>query len=413
MKFDKQGVINARNKITDATPLQIAAEGGHADVVKALVKAGASCTDENKAGFTAVHLAAKNGHSNVLEVLRSTNTLKIVSKKLGVNALHVAAYFGQADTVRELLAYISGTVKSDSPSGVGLVPALGSESGMTPLHLASYSGNENVVRLLLNSPGVQVDAATTENGYNSFHLACIGGHMTVVGLLLSRSAELLHSADKFGRTGLHVASTHGHNHMVEVLLGQGAEINATDKNGWTPLHCASRTGTFEVVKHLTESGASLKAETNHGAQPIWFAASEGHNDVLLYLLTKDHNTYELMDDKRFVYNLMVCSKKNSKPLTEFVLVSPAPVDTAAKLSNIFTYLSTKEKEREKDFIAAGKQCETMATELLALAAGSDSAGKILTSVDRRNVEFLDVLIENEQKKLLLIRWFNDIFKQVF
>jgi ankyrin repeat protein len=45
------------------------------------------------------------------------------------------------------------------------VGELGNESGMTPLHLASFSGNENVVRLLLNSAGVQVDAATTENVY--------------------------------------------------------------------------------------------------------------------------------------------------------------------------------------------------------------------------------------------------------
>jgi hypothetical protein len=49
---------------------------------------------------------------------------------------------------------------------------------------------------------------------------------------------------------------------------------------------------------------------------------------------------------------------------------------------------------------AGKQCESMATELLALAAGADSAGRILTSMDRRNVEFLDVLIENEQKEVI-------------
>lgn len=48
MKFDRQGVISARNRITEATPLQLAAEGGHAEVVKALVRAGASCTDENK-----------------------------------------------------------------------------------------------------------------------------------------------------------------------------------------------------------------------------------------------------------------------------------------------------------------------------------------------------------------------------
>lgn len=60
----------------------------------------------------------------------------------------------------------------------------------------------------------------------------------------------------------------------------------------------------------------------------------------------------------------------------------------------------QEKERAKDLIAAGKQCETMAAELLALAAGADSAGRILTATDRRNVEFLDVLIENEQKEVI-------------
>ncbi|KAL0267531.1 UNVERIFIED_CONTAM: hypothetical protein PYX00_009777 [Menopon gallinae] len=401
MKFDRQGVISARNRLTEATPLQLAAEGGHAEVVKALVRAGASCTDENKAGFTAVHLAAQNGHGQVLEVMRTSQSLRISSKKLGVTALHVAAYFGQADTVRELLSHVPATVKSDPPSGATLVGELGSESGMTPLHLASYSGNENVVRLLLNSAGVQVDAATTENGYNSLHLACFGGHITVVGLLLSRSADLLHSADTHGKTGLHIASTHGHYQMVEVLLGQGAEINATDKNGWTSLHCAARAGYLSVVRLLVESGASPKAETNYGSPAIWFAASEGHNDVLYYLMTKEHDTYSLMEDKRFVYNLMICGKNhNNRPIQEFVLVSPAPVDTAAKLSSILVNLATKEKERSKDLLEAGKLCEAMATELLALAAGADSAGRILTALDRRNIEFLDVLIENEQKEVI-------------
>lgn len=163
MKFDRSGVISARNKLTDATPLQLAAEGGHADVVKALVRAGASCTDENKAGFTAVHLAAQNGHGQVLDALKSTNSLRITSKKLGLTPLHVAAYYGQADTVRELLTSVPATVKSEPPTGQSLFGELGAESGMTPLHLAAFSGNENVVRLLLNSAGVQVEAATTEN----------------------------------------------------------------------------------------------------------------------------------------------------------------------------------------------------------------------------------------------------------
>lgn len=163
MKFDRSGVINVRNKLTESTPLQLAAEGGHAEVVKALVRAGASTTDENKSGFTAVHLAAQNGHGQVLEVLRSSGSLRTMSKKLGLTPLHVAAYYGQAETCREILVSVPATVKSDTPTGNSLVPELGTESGLTPLHLSSYSGNENVVRLLLNSAGVQVEAGTSEN----------------------------------------------------------------------------------------------------------------------------------------------------------------------------------------------------------------------------------------------------------
>lgn len=86
--------------------------------------------------------------------------------------------------------------------------------------------------------------------------------------------------------------------MVEVLLGQGAEINATDRSGYTPLHCAAKAGFLNVVKLLVESGASPNSETTHGCVPIWFAASEGHNEVLKYLMTKAHDSYSLMEDKK-------------------------------------------------------------------------------------------------------------------
>ncbi len=59
MKFDKSVVISSRNRITDSTPLHIATEGGHYDVVKMLMDAGASASDENKVSETEVcHMLA-------------------------------------------------------------------------------------------------------------------------------------------------------------------------------------------------------------------------------------------------------------------------------------------------------------------------------------------------------------------
>lgn len=61
-----------------------------------------------------------------------------------------------------------------------------------------------------------------------------------------------------------------------------------------------------MVKLLVESGASPKSETNQGAVPIWFAASEGHHAVLEYLMTKEHDTYALMEDRRLAIFTTFC-----------------------------------------------------------------------------------------------------------
>ena len=48
MKFDQQVVTTSRNRTSDSTPLHLAAEGGHSDIVKILLDAGASLLEENK-----------------------------------------------------------------------------------------------------------------------------------------------------------------------------------------------------------------------------------------------------------------------------------------------------------------------------------------------------------------------------
>lgn len=51
-------------------------------------------------------------------------------------------------------------------------------------------------------------------------------------------------------------------------------------------------------------------------------------------------------------------------------------------------------------IEAAKHCESMATELLALASSLEGAARLLTAHDRRQMPLLDVLVEQEQKEVI-------------
>ena len=60
----------------------------------------------------------------------------------------------------------------------------------------------------------------------------------------------------------------------------------------------------------------------------------------------------------------------------------------------------QEKERSKDLLEAAKHCESMATELLALASSLEGAARLLTARDRRQMPLLDILVEQEQKEVI-------------
>ncbi|CAH2286050.1 serine threonine- phosphatase 6 regulatory ankyrin repeat subunit B-like [Pelobates cultripes] len=404
LRFNKIGVTTTRNKTNDSTPMHLAAAGGHSEVVKVLLETGASASDENGERMTAIHLAAKNGHINVLEVLKGSVSLRITSTKTGFTALHVAAQYGQMDFVREILTKVSASVLSEPPKMAPdslLLKEQWTESGYTPLHLASQSGHESLVRLLLNYPGVQVDVATSQQGSTPMHLAAKNGHTAVVGLLLSKSTSQLHMKDKQGRTCLHLAGSNGHNETMRALIGQGAEINVTDKNGWCPLHFAAKSGFLETVRFLIECSANPALECKNGKTAIQYAAAENHQEVVSFLLKKTHNTLRLLEDRKFVFDLMVCGKLNdNRILEEYVLNSTAPLDMAVKLSRAFSIAGLKEKERAVDLLNAAKYSESMATELLTIASGSKNAGYILRAVDHRGTTILDCLIECEQKDVV-------------
>ena len=73
-------------------------------------------------------------------------------------------------------------------------------------------------------------------------------------------------------------------------------------------------------------------------------------------------------------------------------MSPAPADTAAKLSASYREMADTEKERAADLLEAADFCEEMARNLVITSAHIETPGAILNAVDNANTQFIDILI---------------------
>jgi len=273
------------------TPLMVAVQEGHSEVVNILLDLGAVFDVVNKDGFTALTLAAGYGHSEVVSILLNKGAFIEAANKNGYTPLIAAAWSGHSEVVSILLdkgAFIEASYAN----------------GFTALIAAAQEGHAEVVTILLEK-GAFIEAAN-KDGVTSLHRAAYGGHRAVVQLLLAGGASV-DAKDMKGNTPVMVAQEKGHRDVVALLeralqaaigstplhhaamLGQtvtaqllldgGANINATDKDGNTPLHLAASEGKLEVVSLLLVRGARPDLANKAGRTSVKRAQENGHRDV--------------------------------------------------------------------------------------------------------------------------------------
>jgi ankyrin repeat protein len=103
-------------------------------------------------------------------------------------------------------------------------------------------------------------------------------HIWILGVLLSLVMTAPAYADI--NEDLVEAAKKGDTIKVQVLLGQGADVNATAKYGWTSLLWAVVNGHIEIVKLLIEKGADVNHKNELDWNALEYARLKRRNRIL-------------------------------------------------------------------------------------------------------------------------------------
>jgi ankyrin repeat protein len=275
------------------TALQLAARAGHADVVRALLDAGADVeqwSDDMMGGRRpALLYAAAAGREAVVRMLLDAGA-NVAATGSGMSgstgtALHAAAEAGHAGVVRVLL---DAGAKVNDKSG-----------GNTPLSVAAREGRLDVLRMLLDA-GAKVDQKDRA-GTTALHDAAAAGKLEAVRLLIERGAAVNVAAKDTG-TALHAAAGALHSRTIRydadgnateedrgdplgvlrTLLAAGADPNLARGDGETVLTSAA--GQPAVVRLLLEHKADPSPRKRDGTSALWWATIVGAAESVKLLL---------------------------------------------------------------------------------------------------------------------------------
>ena len=242
--FKQFGKLTFQREIE--TALWHATRSGNAKEVRAVLSTGMvniECmTDEDN---TPLLIAVDKGHNDLVQLLleagANPNLPSTEFEKDRWTPLTVAAFRGDHD-VAKLLIEAGGNVNMEA------------RDGKIPLHLAK---GRKVVKLLLDEGSHLHKECASRN--TPLHYASMVGRIDEVKYLLERGADPNRPGIR-GKTPFHSIFTYNPilirnaKLTAKLLIDNGADVNMVDNNGHTPLWFALRKGHTEAANLIREHG---------------------------------------------------------------------------------------------------------------------------------------------------------------
>jgi ankyrin repeat protein len=170
-------------------------------------------------------------------------------------------------------AQLDGASRVAQAIARGVNPNVRDANGETGLIVAMRYEAPKVAQLLMNQPGIDLEAKAPN-----------------------------------GNTALMMAAFRQNKAGLLELIKRGAQVN---QKGWTALHYAAAAGSMEITTILLDKHAYIDAETPSGMTPLMIAAREGQEDVVALLL--DQGADATLKDGGFHLTAAEFATKADKP----------------------------------------------------------------------------------------------------
>ncbi|XP_017830464.3 ankyrin repeat and SAM domain-containing protein 6 isoform X1 [Callithrix jacchus] len=312
------------------TALQFAAAGGHEQLVRFLLRRGASVNSRNHYGWSALMQAARFGHVSVAHLLLDHGADVNAQNRLGASVLTVASRGGHLGVVK-LLLEAGAFVDHHHPSGEQ--PGLGSirdePLDITALMAAIQHGHEAVVRLLMEW-GADPNHAARTVSWSPLMLAALTGRLGVAQQLVEKGANPDHLS-VLEKTAFEVALDCKHRDLVDYLDPLTTVRPKTDEEKRRPdIFHALKMGNFQLVKEIADEDPShVNLVNGDGATPLMLAAVTGQL-ALVQLLVEKHADVDKQDSVHGWTALMQATYHGNKEIVKYLLNQGADVTLRAK-----------------------------------------------------------------------------------
>ena len=227
---------------------------------------------ETKSNKKAVHFAAKQGNTDALKKLLELGAHVNDRDSYGNTPLLCAVEKGHLNSMNFLLEKGAHKLAQDN-------------ANRNVLSLAIKGDYAAIMLTLIKDHGLDIQGNTS---FRPLHYAAELGHLKPLQMVIENGAHK-DAVTPFGATALHIAALHGKTAAIRFLIQEHQfDPNAQNIAGETPLHYAVRSGMYEAVQVLIQNGARVEALDNYG-QTLLHKAAMTNRSSLIAMLIKDHH----------------------------------------------------------------------------------------------------------------------------